>query len=74
MTGTAKSPTWRSPFSAIALIVVLAAGGPAAAQTGEPPSPAEEPSSAATLFDQSDLGNVAQPGRWLRLGFAYQMK
>ena len=25
-------------------------------------------------LDYVDLGNVAQPGRWLRLGFAYQMK
>ena len=25
-------------------------------------------------FSYFDIGNVEQPGRWLRLGFAYQMK
>ncbi len=44
------------------LAALLFAAGPyAAAQTtGDPPSPAEEPSSSDTLFDQTDLGNVVQ--------------
>lgn len=44
-----------------ALLICWLAADAAVAQTGgEPPSPAEEPSSYDTLFDQTSLGNVTQ--------------
>ena len=44
-----------------ALLLCWAAGDQVLAQGGgDPPSPAEEPSSFDTLFDQSSLGNVTQ--------------
>ena len=56
----------RPPFPLL-LTAVLLAPAPLVAQFEDPPSPAEEPSSEDTLFEQSDLGNVTQAAQ-----FAYR--
>ncbi len=55
----------RATLLLVAWIAFGSGSAPLSAQstTGDPPSPGEEPSSFDTLFDQSDLGNVAQTAR-----------
>lgn len=51
--------------SAALALAALLAGAAAARAQDEPPSPAAEPDTNATLMDRSDLGNVAEAGRQL---------
>ncbi len=53
----------RKTAASIAALGLAGALGAGAQEGYDPPTPAEEPSSMDTLFDQSDLGNVVQAAR-----------